>query len=151
VKRVTLSIPVSCWNGSLICHPPSSNNKVSKVHPCTGTEALYRSYGPQGSRGIVLLFHDHGPRRSEGSASHPSRSLPLLKSRYPLYRRLGGPQGRSEQVRKISPPTGIQSPDRLACSQSLYRLRYPAPITIKLVLNCNIKKEWLFSEPTAIW
>ena len=29
----------------------------------------------------------------------------------PLYRRLGGPQGRSGQVRKISHPTGIRSPD----------------------------------------
>ena len=28
-------------------------------------------------------------------------------TRYPLYRRLGGPQGRSGQVRKISPPPGF--------------------------------------------
>jgi hypothetical protein len=40
----------------------------------------------------------------EGSASRPGRSLPPGKTRYPLYRRLGGPQGRSGQVRKISPP-----------------------------------------------
>jgi hypothetical protein len=54
---------------------------------------------------------------------------PLFTSgntRYPLYRRLGGLQGRSGQVRKISPSTGIRSPDRPARSQSLYRLRYPA-------------------------
>jgi len=31
-------------------------------------------------------------------------------------------------VRKISPPTGIRSPDRPARNQSLYRLRYPAHI-----------------------
>ena len=30
-------------------------------------------------------------------------------SRYPLYRRLGGPQGRSGQVRKISPPPGFDT------------------------------------------
>jgi len=40
----------------------------------------------------------------EGSASRPGRSLPPGKSRYPLYRRLGGHKGRSGQVRKISPP-----------------------------------------------
>jgi len=40
----------------------------------------------------------------EGSASRPGRSLPPAKTRYTLYRRLGGPQGRSGQVRKISPP-----------------------------------------------
>ena len=49
----------------------------------------------RGSRGIALLFHDHGTRRGEGSASRPGRSLPPGKTRYALYRRLGGPQGRS--------------------------------------------------------
>ena len=43
----------------------------------------------------------------EGSASRPGRSLPLGKTQYPLYRRVGGPQGRSGQVRKISPPPGF--------------------------------------------
>jgi hypothetical protein len=43
------------------------------------------------------------------SASRPGRSLPPGKIRYPLYRRLGGPQGRSGQVRKISPPPGFDS------------------------------------------
>jgi hypothetical protein len=40
----------------------------------------------------------------EGSASRPGRFLPPGKTRYLLYRRLGGPQGRSGQVRKISHP-----------------------------------------------
>ena len=62
----------------------------------------------------------------EGSASRPGRNLPPGKTRYPLYKGLGGPQGRSGQVRKISLPTRIRSPDRPARSQSLYRLRYPA-------------------------
>jgi len=39
----------------------------------------------------------------EGSASRPGRSLPPVKTRYPLYRRLGGPQDWSGQARKISP------------------------------------------------
>ena len=34
-------------------------------------------------------------------------ALPPGKTRYPLYKRLGGPQGRSGQVRKISPPPGF--------------------------------------------
>jgi hypothetical protein len=49
--------------------------------------------------------------------------------RYPLDRRLGGPQGRSGRHGevKIIVPTGtrIRSLGRLACSQSLYRLHYP--------------------------
>ena len=35
------------------------------------------------------------------------RFLLLGKTWYPLHRRLGGPQGRSGQVRKISPPPGF--------------------------------------------
>ena len=43
----------------------------------------------------------------EGSASLPGRSLHPGRTRDPLYRRLDGPQGRSGQVRKISPPPGF--------------------------------------------
>ena len=35
---------------------------------------------------------------------HDPASLPSGKTRYPLYRRLGGPLGRSGQVREISHP-----------------------------------------------
>jgi len=55
----------------------------------------------------------------EGSVSRPGRSLRLGKTRYPLYRRLGGPQGQSGQVGKILPSTGIRSLDRPALCQSL--------------------------------
>ena len=67
----------------------------------------------------------------EGSAPRPGRSLPPGKTQYPLYRRLGGPQGWSGQVRKISPPTGIWSPDHPARSQSLYWLLYLAHMQLK--------------------
>jgi len=43
----------------------------------------------------------------EGSASRPGCTLPPGKTRYPFYRRLDGPQGRSGQVRKISPSPGF--------------------------------------------
>ena len=65
---------------------------------CTGRTAR------RGSKGIALPFHDHDMRSVWGSASHPGRSLPPGKTRYPLYKRLGGPQGRSGKVQKISPP-----------------------------------------------
>jgi hypothetical protein len=39
--------------------------------------------------------------------SRPGRILPPEKARYPLYRRLGGPQGRSGQVRKIPTVPGF--------------------------------------------
>jgi hypothetical protein len=37
----------------------------------------------------------------------PGRFTPGKETRYPLYRRLGGPQDHSGRVRKISPPTGL--------------------------------------------
>ena len=39
-----------------------------------------------------------------GRQHHAPAALPPGKTPYPLYRKLGGPQGRSGQVRKISPP-----------------------------------------------
>ena len=38
---------------------------------------------------------------------HAPAALPPTKTRHPLYRRLGGPQGRSGRVRKISSPPGF--------------------------------------------
>ena len=54
-------------------------------------------------RGVALLLHDHGTRRGEWSAARPGRTLPPGKSRYPLYRRLGGPQGRSGRAENLAP------------------------------------------------
>jgi hypothetical protein len=70
----------------------------------------------------------------EGSASRLDRSLPLRKTWYPLYRRLGGPQGQSGQVRKISPPTGIWSPDRPARSSVAILTELPSP---PIAVECN--------------
>jgi hypothetical protein len=42
-----------------------------------------------------------------GGQHHAPAALPPVKTRYPLYRRLSGPQGRSGRVRKISPPPGF--------------------------------------------
>jgi hypothetical protein len=42
-----------------------------------------------------------------GGQRHAPAALPPGKTRYPLHRRLGGPQGRSGRVRKASPPPGF--------------------------------------------
>jgi hypothetical protein len=44
-----------------------------------------------------------------GPQRHAPTAVPPGKTRYPFYRRLGGPQGRSGRVWKISPPTGIRT------------------------------------------
>jgi len=42
-----------------------------------------------------------------GGQRHDPAALPPGKIRYPFYRRLGGPQGQSGRMRKISPPPGF--------------------------------------------
>ena len=42
-----------------------------------------------------------------GGQRHAAAPLPLGKTRYPLYRRLGGLQGWSRRVQKITPPPGF--------------------------------------------
>ena len=44
----------------------------------------------------------------EWSATRPGRTLPPGKTRYPFYRRLGGPQGRSGRAANLV-PTEIRS------------------------------------------
>ena len=60
----------------------------------------------------------------EWSAARPDRTLPLGKTRYPFYRRLGGPQGRAGRAENLT-PTGIRSQTVQPLAQSLYQLSYP--------------------------
>ena len=71
-----------------------------------------------------------------GGQHHSPAGLPPGKTRCPLYRRLGTPQGRSEPVWENLASTGIRSPDRPARSEWLYRLSYRGPSSFKL--SCNL-------------
>jgi len=74
---------------------------VAKIHPITGHD------GPEGeNRYSSFFFFNLGARWGEWSTPRLGRFTPE-KTRYPLYRRLDGPQGRSGQVRKILPPPGF--------------------------------------------
>jgi len=44
-----------------------------------------------------------------GGQRHVLAVLPMRKTRYPLLRRLGGPQGWFGRVRKISPPPALDT------------------------------------------
>ena len=55
-----------------------------------------------------------------GGQRHPLAILPLGKSRYTLYRRLGGPWGWSGWVRKILHPLGFD------------------PWTVQPLADCNV-------------
>jgi hypothetical protein len=90
------------------------------------------------SRDIALLFHDRGTGGCGWSAARPGRNLPPGKTRYPFYRRLSVPQGRSGQVRKISSPPGFDPRTVHPVAQSLYRLSYPVHICIYIYYVLNI-------------
>ena len=97
--------------GCLGLYPWYSPNHLQscgkKKVKCTLIQALRLCTGRMahtGSRGIAILFLDHGTRRGWGVSITPQPLFTLGKTRYPLYRRLGGSQGWSGQVRKISPP-----------------------------------------------
>ena len=80
--------------------------------------------GPQGEqRYSSTLYSTSAFQTRVGVSPTPRPPLPPGKTRYPLYRRLRGPQGRPGRE-VILVPTGIRSPDRSARSQSLYRLSY---------------------------
>jgi hypothetical protein len=99
-----------CWYERSIWLQNISSSFVLKKSKCTLLQALRLCTGRtahRGSRGIALPFHDHGTRRGEGSASRPGRSQTPGKTQYSFYMRLGGPQGRSGQVRITSPPPGF--------------------------------------------
>ena len=55
--------------------------------------------GPEGGYSSMTAALEGG----KWSATRPGRTLPPGKTRYPLYRRLGGPQGRSGQAEYIVP------------------------------------------------
>ena len=78
------------------------------------------------SRGIALPFsRTFGTRWGWGVSSTPGPPLPPGKTRHPLYRRLGGSQGRSGRTKNLV-PTGIRSRTVQPVAQSLYRLSYQA-------------------------
>ena len=87
-----------------------------------------------------------------GGQHHAPAALPPGRTRYPLYMRLGGPQGRSGRVRKISPTTGIRSPDHPVRSESLYRLSHPGPHKKCVhILIQKPKREGILGNLTRDW
>ena len=88
IRRIKRDMIKKCILKGAKCTP------VQALRLCTG-RTVHRV-----SRIIALPFLYHGTRKGWGVCVTPR---PLF-TRYPLYRRLGGSQGWSGQVRKISPP-----------------------------------------------
>jgi len=89
----------------------------------------------RGSRGIALLFHDDGTRREWGVSVTPRPLFTPEKDPVPIVQEAGWAPGPVWTGAEDLTPTGIRSPYRPACSQSLYRLRYPAHKLTKYCTN----------------
>jgi hypothetical protein len=74
----------------------------SKVLPRTGHEGPEEDERRSSTLSLTLALDEGG-----WSTPRPDRFTPGKETRYPSYRRLGGPQGQSGKVRKISPPLGF--------------------------------------------
>jgi hypothetical protein len=72
-----------------------------------------------------------------GDQRHAPAVLPPVETRYSLYTRLGVPQGRSEQVRKIWPPPGFD-PRTVQTVASRYIELAIAAHKVGRLLNPNI-------------
>jgi len=119
--------------------PPNINDNHNTVHllastngqkkvKCTLVEAPRLCTGRtahRGSRGIALLFHDHGTRRGWGVSITTRPLFTPGKDPVPIVQEAGWAPGPVWTGAKNLAPTGIRSPDRPASSQSLYRLSYP--------------------------
>ena len=107
----------------------------SKIYPRTGRE------GPEGRgvRNIAVTLPLTSALDPDGCSTRcPGSFTPVKESRYPLYRRPAGPRAGLDGCGK-SCFHGIWSPDRPACSESLYRLRDTGHYQHCICVECKVK------------
>jgi hypothetical protein len=81
-----------------------------------------------------------------GGQRHAPAALPPGKTQYPLYRRLGGPQGWSGRVRKISPPQGFDPRTVQPVASRYTDWAIPAHIHLNTLPNCLLKDQQMLKE-----
>jgi len=109
---------------------------VQALRLCTGCMAH------RGSRGIDLLFLDHGTRRGWGVSPTPRPLFTPGKDPVPIVQEAGWVPGPVWTGAENPAPTGIRSLDHLACSHSLYWLSYWAHKFCMVVPNICGSSEW---------
>jgi hypothetical protein len=84
-----------------------------------------------------------------GGQRHAPATLPPGRIRYPLYRRLGGPQGRSGRVRKISSHRGFNPRTfKTVESRYTYWVIRPTISVLRAIYCCRlaVRKDFMNSE-----
>ena len=103
---------------------------------CLGLNSTHWTYsspynrheGPEGEQRYCSTLSSTSTLVGVGGQRHAPHALPAVQTRYPLYRRMGRPQGWSGLVRKFSSPLGFD-PWTVQPVASPYRLRYPCSAT----------------------
>jgi len=99
---------------------------VQALRLCTGHPAHRRS------RGIAVLFLDHGTKRGWVVNVTPRPLFTPVKDPVPIVQEAGWAPAPVWTGAENLALTGIRSPDRPARSKSLYRLSYPDPETVHI-------------------
>jgi hypothetical protein len=136
-SKPTVSEPCSSvdWGTVRLIHNVWQRYHHKKVK-CTLLQALRLCTdraAHRGSRGIALIFLDHGTRRGWGVSVTPRPLFTPGKNPVPIVQEAGLVPGPVWTGAENLASTGIRSPDRPARSQSLYRTRYPAHNTIVII------------------
>ena len=103
-----------------ICNNIFIEFKKVKVTPVPALRLCTGRTAHRGSRDIALPFHDHGTRRLWGVNVTPRPLFSLVKDPVPIVQEAGWAPGPVWTCAENLAHTGIRSPDRPACSQSLY-------------------------------
>ena len=123
------------------------NNEPKKKVTCPPVQALRLCTGRtahRGSKGTALPFHDHGTRRGWGGQRHAPAALYPGKDPVRIVQEDCGPQGRSGQVRKISPPPRFD-PRTLQPVDSGYT-DYATRLTVQWACYFHIRNEHVISK-----
>jgi hypothetical protein len=97
----THSVPRNPLHQHTFQQNPTNQPVKGKGHPRTGNE------GPEEEKRHSSTLSLTSALDGMGGQRHASVPLPPGKTRYPLWRKLGGPRGRSGRMREISPPPRI--------------------------------------------
>jgi hypothetical protein len=121
------------------CISHSTNFILGKVPPRTGHEGPEGEYRYSSTLSLTSTLDGGG-----WSTPHPGRFTPGKDTRYPFYRRVGGPQGRSGRARKISPPPGFDP--RVGTSASVYLEMKTNSVPENCLFVCfGVLKSWTSS------
>jgi len=119
------------------------------------------------SRGIALFYFYRGTRRGWGVSITPRPHLTPSKDPVPIVQEAEWASGPVWTGAENLAPYGIRSPDRPSRRQSLYRLRYPAHLSVCKYVKCGTGREvgervddsnltfynifWLATLPSLLW